>query len=61
MRKEDILAGCIDEILAGMATVEDCLARHPRVGGELRPLLRIAASIKSATENGTKIILALCD
>lgn len=45
MKKEDILANCIDEILSGKSTLEDCLARYPELGDELRPLLSIAASI----------------
>ena len=47
MKKEDILANCIDEILAGKSTVEDCLARYPHLSDELRPLLEIALGIQT--------------
>ncbi len=47
MKKEDILANCIDEVLAGKCTVEDCLAKYSQLGDELRPLLKIALSIQS--------------
>ncbi len=46
MKKEDILANCIDEILAGKCTLEDCLARYPNLNDELRPLLEIATGIQ---------------
>lgn len=49
MKKEDILANCIDEILAGKCTLEDCLAKYPHLSDELRPLLNIAASIQPET------------
>ena len=45
MKKEDILANCIDEIQSGKSTLEDCLAIYPELGDELRPLLNIATSI----------------
>jgi len=47
MKKEDILANCIDEIRAGKRTLEDCLARYPHLGDELRPLLKIALGIQA--------------
>ena len=47
MKKEDILANCIDEILAGKCTLADCLARYPHISDELRPLLQVALSIQS--------------
>ncbi len=46
MKKEDILANCIDEIQAGKCTLEDCLARYPHLSSELRPLLKVATSIQ---------------
>lgn len=49
MKKEDILASCIDEIKAGKATVEDCLAKYPGFGDELRPLLELATGFKEPT------------
>ena len=49
MKKEDIIANCIDEIRAGKCTIEDCLSRYPYLGDELRPLLEIAIGIKPET------------
>ena len=46
MKKEDILANCIDEIQAGKSTLEDCLAKYPHLGDELPSLLKIAADIQ---------------
>ena len=46
MKKEDIIANCIDEIQAGKVTLEDCLARYPSLSDELRPLLKIAMGIQ---------------
>lgn len=46
MKKEDILANCIDEILTGRSTLEDCLDRYPQLADELRPLLGIASGIR---------------
>lgn len=45
-RKEEILARCIDEVLNGQSTVEDCLRRYPELRNELRPLLEITLSIQ---------------
>lgn len=47
MKKEDILANCIDEIRAGKSTIEDCLARYPHLSDELRPLLKLALGIQA--------------
>jgi hypothetical protein len=47
MKKEDILASCIDEVRSGRCTVEECLARHPDLRHELQPLLEIAARMPS--------------
>ena len=38
----DILEKCLQQIAAGTATVQDCLAQHPGLTGELEPLLRAA-------------------
>jgi hypothetical protein len=46
MKKEEILANCIDEILSGKSTIEDCVNRYPAFGKELRSLLEIAVSLK---------------
>lgn len=45
MSFEEILTECIDDIKAGRATVEDCLARHQSLADELEPLLRIGLGI----------------
>jgi len=50
MKKEEILALCIDEIRSGKLTIEECTARYPEVQQELAALLKIAAEIKSGTE-----------
>ena len=46
MKKEEILAICIDEIQSGRSTIEDCIRRYPAVGKELRSLLEIALCLK---------------
>ena len=43
----DILAACLDEIAAGTATVEECLARHEDIRGELEPLLRLGLDVEA--------------
>lgn len=45
-RKEEVLARCIDEVLSGRSTAEDCLLRYPELRDELRPLLEVALSIQ---------------
>ncbi len=46
MKKQDILARCLTDVQSGRATVDDCLARYPRLAGELRPLLEIAINVR---------------
>ena len=46
MKKEEILANCIEEIRDGKSTIEDCVKRYPHLGNELRSLLEIAACLK---------------
>ena len=46
MKKEEILANCIEEVRSGKSTVEDCIKRYPALGKELRAMLEIAVSIK---------------
>ena len=46
MKKEEILANCIEEIRSGKSTIEDCTKRYPHLGNELRSLLEIAACLK---------------
>jgi len=50
MKKEQILAECIAEVKGGNSTVEDCVARHPEFGRELRPLLEIALGLSPTVE-----------
>jgi len=42
----DILALCIEDIAAGMSTLEDCLEKYASMRQQLEPLLKIALSIK---------------
>ena len=46
MKKEEILANCIEEIRGGKSTIEDCVKRYPHLENELRSLLEIAVSLK---------------
>jgi anti-sigma-K factor RskA len=46
MKKEEILTSCIEEIRNGKITTEDCIARYPEFGNELRAFLKIAVSLK---------------
>ncbi|MEE9400268.1 MAG: hypothetical protein V3V23_08370, partial [Dehalococcoidales bacterium] len=46
MKKEHIIIKCIDDILAGKCTLEDCQAQYPKLGEQLRTLLKIASSIQ---------------
>ncbi len=46
MKKEEILANCIEEVRSGQSTVDDCTKRYPALEKELRLMLEIAASIK---------------
>jgi hypothetical protein len=39
---DDILAACLDDILRGHQTIDDCLQRYPQFADELRPTLHIA-------------------
>jgi hypothetical protein len=46
MKKEEILANCIEEIRGGKSTIEECVKRYPHLGNELRSLLEIAVCLK---------------
>jgi hypothetical protein len=46
MKKEEILAICLEEIRCGKSTVEDCIACHPEMEADLRSLLKIAVVLK---------------
>lgn len=45
-RFDEVLARCLAAIEAGEATVESCLAAHPRHAARLAPLLRAAAGVR---------------
>lgn len=47
MKKEEILARCIDEVRSGKSTIADCVARYPELRRELTALLEIAAKVKA--------------
>lgn len=47
MRKEDILAKCIDDIREGRTTVAECLAHYPELSNELRSLLAVAGVVQA--------------
>jgi hypothetical protein len=49
MKKEEILALCLQEIQSGRSTLAECLTRYPELEGELRDLLEIATRIKADT------------
>ena len=46
MKKEEILANCIEEIRSGKSTVEDCTKRYPHLNKELQSLLEVAVLLK---------------
>jgi len=48
MKKEEILAVCIEEIRSGKSTAEECAARYPELGKELLSLLEIADNLRPA-------------
>lgn len=41
----DVLDACVDEILAGRATADECLTRYPELQGELEPLLAVVSRL----------------
>ena len=46
----NILDECLERLLTGQETVEQCLQRYPEYAAELEPLLRTAALMKKAVE-----------
>ncbi|HEY3117025.1 MAG TPA: hypothetical protein VGK54_09805 [Chloroflexota bacterium] len=42
---DQVLADCLDEMMSGRQTLEECLTTHPGIADELRPLLEIAQSL----------------
>jgi len=47
---EQILDECLDQILSGAASVDDCLMRYPRHADQLRPLLHAALRLERGRE-----------
>jgi hypothetical protein len=47
---ETILNECLEKLLTGTETVEQCLQRHPNDAKELEPLLRTAVSVNKAVD-----------
>jgi len=47
MKKEEILANCIEQVRHGQSTIEECAARYPELKPELTSLLQIAAGLKA--------------
>ena len=52
-RKEEILTECIDAVLQGRSTVEDCVRRYPEFTGELKSMLELLREIKPANVSPT--------
>lgn len=46
MDKSELITRCLDEILEGKASLEDCLREHPELGADLRDLLSVAAGVR---------------
>lgn len=46
MNKQKLLQICIDEVLNGKSSVEDCIARYPELEKDLLSILKIAKSLK---------------
>ncbi len=51
MRKEDILGECIDDILNGRRTLEECQTRYPKLARELEELLGVVRRIRASVSN----------
>ena len=45
---EHVLEQCLQDLMAGRMTLEECLARYPEQAAQLRPLLTSAAWLRSA-------------
>lgn len=43
---KEVLDKCIDHIMAGSRTIEECLAEHPSFSEELKPFLELALELK---------------
>jgi hypothetical protein len=51
MKREEILANCIEEIRSGKSTIEDCVSRYPKFGKEIRSLLEITTGLMPEKTN----------
>ncbi|MDD5190459.1 MAG: DUF5667 domain-containing protein [Dehalococcoidales bacterium] len=47
---ENVLDECLEALISGTATVEQCLQKHPEFADELAPLLKTAASVNTAVD-----------
>jgi hypothetical protein len=47
MKRQEILANCIEDIRSGKSTIEECVSRYPEMGEELRSLLEITSVLKA--------------
>ena len=66
-----ILDDCLTELIAGAASVEDCLSRYPEHADDLRPLLQVAVQVHAlegpemravaSTAAKRRMLLALSD
>ena len=52
-RKEELLAECLDEVLQGRSTVEECLRRYPELGSDLESFSELARNIKASNVSPT--------
>ncbi|MBI2934162.1 MAG: hypothetical protein HYY29_01190 [Chloroflexi bacterium] len=46
MNRDEILSYCLDDIMAGRSTVNDCIQKYPYLKDELLPLIEIALQIE---------------
>jgi hypothetical protein len=42
----DVLARCLESVRSGQLTTDECVAAHPEIAAELRPILEVAASLR---------------
>ena len=47
---ESILARCLEQLLDGQATLNECLESYPEYAGELKPLLETAIATHRAVQ-----------
>jgi len=50
MKFDDIFEACLQSVLTGSETIEQCLQRYPEQASELEPLLRTAMSVTRAAD-----------